>query len=142
MAEYLTDIEIAQQNIPEKITNIAAALHIDEAYIEQYGNYKAKIDYNFLKDNADKPDGKLILVTAITPTPAGEGKTTTSVGLADGMKKIGKNVVVGGNAFITTSIPEGAKVSVKSQELMYNYDSKHPVEQCSIDEEAEWFYII
>ena len=94
MAEYLTDIEIAQQNIPEKITNIAAALHIDEAYIEQYGNYKAKIDYNFLKDNADKPDGKLILVTAITPTPAGEGKTTTSVGLADGMKKIGKNVVV------------------------------------------------
>ncbi|MBR2561726.1 MAG: formate--tetrahydrofolate ligase [Eubacterium sp.] len=94
MADYLSDIEIAQQNEPEKITKIAESLGIDEKYIEQYGNFKAKIDYNFLKDNADKADGKLILVTAITPTPAGEGKTTTSVGLADGMKKIGKNVVV------------------------------------------------
>ena len=66
----------------------------DRKYIEQYGNYKAKIDYRMLKDLADKPDGKLILVTAITPPPAGEGKTTTSVGLADGLRKIGKNAVV------------------------------------------------
>ena len=94
MAAYLTDIEIAQQNVPEKITKVAEGLGIDEKYIEQYGQYKAKIDYNFLKDHQDRPDGKLILVTAITPTPAGEGKTTTSVGLADGMRKIGKNVVV------------------------------------------------
>ncbi|MCR4750724.1 MAG: formate--tetrahydrofolate ligase [Eubacterium sp.] len=94
MAAYLTDIEIAQQNVPEKITKIAEGLGIDEKYIEQYGQYKAKIDYNYLKEHQDRPDGKLILVTAITPTPAGEGKTTTSVGLADGMRKIGKNVVV------------------------------------------------
>ena len=94
MAAYLTDIEIAQQNVPEKITKVAEGLGIDEKYIEQYGQYKAKIDYNFLKEHQDRPDGKLILVTAITPTPAGEGKTTTSVGLADGMRKIGKNVVV------------------------------------------------
>ena len=91
---YKTDIEIAQENKPRKVTEIAAELGIDEKYIEQYGSYKAKIDYNFLKDNADRPDGKLILVTAITPTPAGEGKTTTSVGLADGLRKINKNVVV------------------------------------------------
>lgn len=91
---YKTDIEIAQENKPRKVTEIAAELGIDEKYIEQYGSYKAKIDYNFLRDNADRPDGKLILVTAITPTPAGEGKTTTSVGLADGLRKINKNVVV------------------------------------------------
>ena len=66
----------------------------DEKYLEQYGKYKAKVDYNILKDKADKPNGKLILVTAINPTPAGEGKTTTTVGLADGMRKIGKNVLV------------------------------------------------
>ena len=72
---------------------IAAARGIDEKYLEQYGNYKAKVDYNLLKET-DKEDGKLILVTAITPTPAGEGKTTTTVGLADGLKKIGKNVTV------------------------------------------------
>ena len=94
MAEYLTDIEIAQANEPRRITEIAQELAIDEKYIEQYGKYKAKIDYSYLRDHADAPDGKLILVTAITPTPAGEGKTTTSVGLADGLKKIGKNVVV------------------------------------------------
>ena len=91
---FKSDIEIAQGATPRKITEIAASLGIDEKYIEQYGNYKAKIDYNFLKDNADKKDGKLILVTAITPTPAGEGKTTTSVGLADGLRKIGKKSVV------------------------------------------------
>ena len=94
MADYLTDIEIAQQATPKKITEIAAGLGIDEKYLEQYGNIKAKIDYQYLKDHANDPDGKLILVTAITPTPAGEGKTTTSAGLGDGLKKIGKNVVL------------------------------------------------
>ena len=88
-----TDIEIAQESTPLKITEVAKSCGIDEKYIEQYGNYKAKIDYRMLKDLKDRPDGKLILVTAITPTPAGEGKTTTSVGLADGLRKIGKNAV-------------------------------------------------
>ena len=91
---YKTDIEIAQACEKKNIREIAKVAGIDEKYLEQYGNYKAKIDFSFLKDNADKPDGKLILVTAITPTPAGEGKTTTSVGLADGMRKIGTNTVV------------------------------------------------
>ena len=89
-----SDIEIAQESTPLKITKIARSCGVDEKYIEQYGNYKAKIDYRMLKDLADKPNAKLILVTAITPTPAGEGKTTTSVGLADGLRKIGKNAVV------------------------------------------------
>ena len=91
---FLTDIEIAQACEKKKITEIAAAAGIDEKYLEQYGNYKAKVDYSLLKDLAGRPDGKLILVTAITPTPAGEGKTTTSVGLTDGLRKIGKNAVV------------------------------------------------
>ena len=91
--KYKSDIEIAQECKMKKITEIAEIAGIDEKYIEQYGNYKAKIDYAFLKDNTDKKDGKLILVTAITPTPAGEGKTTTSVGLADGLRCIGKNAV-------------------------------------------------
>ncbi|MBQ6389864.1 MAG: formate--tetrahydrofolate ligase [Mogibacterium sp.] len=91
---YKADIEIAQECVKKKITEVAAVAGIDEKYIEQYGNYKAKIDYSFLKDNADKKDGKLILVTAITPTPAGEGKTTTSVGLTDGLRAIGKNAIV------------------------------------------------
>ena len=90
---FKSDIEIAQEATPLKITEVAKACGIDEKYIELYGNYKAKIDYNMLKET-DKPDGKLILVTAITPTPAGEGKTTTSVGLADGLNKIGKKAVV------------------------------------------------
>ena len=94
MAEFRSDIEIAQACDKKKITEIAAKAGIEEKYLEQYGNYKAKIDYRLLKDKADKPDGKLILVTAITPTPAGEGKTTTSVGLADGLRKIGKNAMV------------------------------------------------
>ena len=88
-----TDIEIAQESTPFNIREIAKAAGVDEKYLEQYGNYKAKVDYNLLKET-DKEDGKLILVTAITPTPAGEGKTTTTVGLADGLKKIGKNVTV------------------------------------------------
>ena len=89
-----SDIEIAQACKMKKITTIAKTAGVDAKYLEQYGNYKAKIDYALLKDKEDKEDGKLILVTAITPTPAGEGKTTTSVGLADGLKTIGKNVVV------------------------------------------------
>jgi len=89
-----SDIEIAQSCPMQPITEIAHALEIDERYVEQYGRYKAKIDYNVLRDLADKPDGKLILVTAISPTPAGEGKTTTTVGLADGLRKLGKRAVV------------------------------------------------
>ncbi len=91
---YKSDIEIAQETKMNHIRDIAAAAGIDEKYLEQYGNYKAKVDYNMLTEKADAPDGKLVLVTAISPTPAGEGKTTTTVGLADGLKKIGKNVVV------------------------------------------------
>ena len=92
--EYKTDIEIAQACEKERITAIAERAGIPGEYIEQYGNYKAKVDYKFLRDRADTPDGKLILVTAITPTPAGEGKTTTNVGLTDGLRKIGKNAMV------------------------------------------------
>jgi formate--tetrahydrofolate ligase len=88
-----SDIEIAQEHTPKRITEIAAAAGIDEKYLEMYGNYKAKIDYKLLNETT-APDGKLILVTAITPTPAGEGKTTTSVGLADGLRKIGKKSAV------------------------------------------------
>ncbi len=90
---YLSDIEIAQQCKMKHITEIADKAGIDRKYLEQYGNYKAKIDLSLAKDTTN-PDGKLILVTAITPTPAGEGKTTTTIGLADGMSKIGKNVCV------------------------------------------------
>ncbi len=90
---FKSDIEIAQETEMLPITQIAEKAGIDDKYLEQYGKYKAKIDYNLLKEtNAE--DGKLILVTAINPTPAGEGKTTTSVGLADGLQKIGKKVMV------------------------------------------------
>ncbi|MEE0809274.1 MAG: formate--tetrahydrofolate ligase [Acutalibacteraceae bacterium] len=89
---YLSDIEIAQSCKMKNIKEIAAAAHVDEKYIEQYGNYKAKIDLSLLDE--DRKDGKLILVTAITPTPAGEGKTTTTIGLADGLRRIGKDVTV------------------------------------------------
>ncbi len=88
-----TDIEIAQSAKMKNIAEIAKSAGIDDKYLEQYGKYKAKIDLSLLKES-EKKDGKLILVTAITPTPAGEGKTTTTIGLADGMKKIGKNVMV------------------------------------------------
>ncbi len=91
--EWLSDIEIAQQCQMKRIGEIAKTAGVDEKYWEPYGNYKAKIDNALLRDMADKPDGKLILVTAITPTPAGEGKTTTSVGLTDGLRKIGKNAI-------------------------------------------------
>ncbi len=90
---YKSDIEIAQSVIPEHILKIAERANIPQEYIEQYGNYKAKVDLSLLS-KTDKADGKLILVTAITPTPAGEGKTTTTIGLADGLKRIGKNVTV------------------------------------------------
>ena len=91
---FKSDIEIAQECEMLPITEVAKTAGVDEKYLEQYGKYKAKVDYNILKDMADKPNGKLVLVTAINPTPAGEGKTTTTVGLADGMRKIGKNVLV------------------------------------------------
>ena len=90
---YLSDIEIAQNTPMRPITDIAKVAGVDEDYLEQYGKYKAKVDYKLLADSPRR-DGKLILVTAITPTPAGEGKTTTTIGLADGLRKIGKNVVV------------------------------------------------
>ena len=91
---FKSDIEIAQETTMAPITEIAAKVGVPDAYIEQYGRYKAKVDYNFLDTLRSKPDGKLILVTAINPTPAGEGKTTTTVGLSDGLRKIGKNAVV------------------------------------------------
>ena len=91
---FTSDIEIAQSCEKRKIQDIAKIAGIEERYLEQYGSYKAKVDLSLLRDLADRPDGRLILVTAITPTPAGEGKTTTSVGLADGLRKIGKNAVV------------------------------------------------
>lgn len=90
---YLTDIEIAQGCKMKHIRDIAATAHVDEKYIEQYGNHKAKIDLSLLSET-DRKDGKLVLVTAITPTPAGEGKTTTTIGLADGLRRIGKDAVV------------------------------------------------
>ena len=88
-----SDIEIAQAAEPLPIAAVAEACGVGEAYLEQYGRYKAKIDNKYLKETG-RPDGKLVLVTAITPTPAGEGKTTTTVGLADGLRKIGKSAVV------------------------------------------------
>ena len=93
MSNFKSDIEIAQSTPMQHITEVAKTAGIDPKYLEQYGNYKAKVDYNILND-VKRPDGKLVLVTAINPTPAGEGKTTTTVGLADGMKKLGKNVLV------------------------------------------------
>nr|WP_315021091.1 formate--tetrahydrofolate ligase [uncultured Aminipila sp.] len=92
--EFKSDIQIAQETEALHIGEIAKIAGVDEKYLELYGNHKAKVDYNILNDKADAPDGKLILVTAISPTPAGEGKTTTTVGLADGLKKINKNVIV------------------------------------------------
>ena len=91
--QYKSDIEIAQGAAMRPITEIAKTAHVDEKYIEQYGRYKAKIDPALLKETQRK-DGRLVLVTAITPTPAGEGKTTTTIGLADGLRRIGKNAVV------------------------------------------------
>jgi len=91
--DYKSDIEIAQACKMRPITDVAAEAGVDEKYLEQYGKYKAKVDYAILNE-VKKPDGKLVLVTAINPTPAGEGKTTTTVGLADGLRRLGQNVVV------------------------------------------------
>ena len=92
--EIKSDIQIAQETEMTNIQDIAASAGLDPKYIELYGNYKAKVDYNLLEEKKDAPDGKVILVTAISPTPAGEGKTTTTVGLADALKRIDKNVLV------------------------------------------------
>lgn len=89
----LSDIEIAQATTPKHIREIAEAAGVPEQYLELYGNHKAKVDYNLLAD-VDHTPGKLVLVTAINPTPAGEGKTTTTVGLSDALAQLGKNVVV------------------------------------------------
>lgn len=91
--EIKTDIQIAQETEMANIREIAAVAGIEEKYLEQYGNYKAKVDYSILQDRKDEKDGKLVLVTAISPTPAGEGKTTTSVGLADALHRKGVNVM-------------------------------------------------
>ena len=91
--EYKSDIQIAQECEMLHIDEIARRAHVDDKYIEHYGRYKAKVDLSLLSET-DRPDGKLILVTAITPTPAGEGKTTTTIGLADGLRRIGKDVTV------------------------------------------------
>ncbi len=89
-----TDIEIAQATPLRDIREIAQAAGVDAKYVELYGNYKAKVDFKLLRDMAGRPDGKLVLVTAITPTPAGEGKTTVTVGLADGLRQIGQKAVI------------------------------------------------
>ena len=91
--KFMTDIEIAQACTMQPITEIAKVAGVDEKYLELYGKYKAKVDYNLLRET-DRKDGKLVLVTAINPTPAGEGKTTTTVGLADGLRRLGKNTLV------------------------------------------------
>ena len=93
MSEFKSDIQIAQECIPMPIGAIAQSIGIDDDYLEYYGKYKAKVDFNAITKNTS-PDGKLILVTAINPTPAGEGKTTTTVGLADGLNRLGKKVAV------------------------------------------------
>ena len=91
--KILSDIEIAQSCTPQPITAIARTAGVDEQYLELYGNYKAKVDYRLLRE-VERPEGKLVLVTAINPTPAGEGKTTTTVGLADGLRRLGQNAIV------------------------------------------------
>ena len=93
MSEFKSDIQIAQECTPMPIGAIAQSIGIDDDYLEYYGKYKAKVDFNAITKNTS-PDGKLILVTAINPTPAGEGKTTTTVGLADGLNRLGKKVAV------------------------------------------------
>ena len=91
---FKSDIEIAQEAKPQDIREIAKKLGLTEDDLELYGKYKAKVDYNLLKKDNGKKKAKLILTTAINPTPAGEGKTTTTIGVADGLQKLGKNVLV------------------------------------------------
>ena len=93
MTEFKTDIQIARQSVMRPVREIAEEIGIVETQLDLHGNYKAKVDYNILRGDS-RPDGKLILVSAINPTPAGEGKTTTTVGLADGLRKIGRKSVV------------------------------------------------
>ncbi|MES2564833.1 MAG: formate--tetrahydrofolate ligase, partial [Pseudomonadota bacterium] len=90
----LSDIEIAQQATMQRITPIAQMLGIPEDALEPYGHYKAKVSLDYMDSLASRKDGKLVLVTAISPTPAGEGKTTTTVGLGDALNKIGKKAVI------------------------------------------------
>ena len=94
MADQGTDIEIARAAKLRPIAEIGDKLGIPASALHQYGSNKAKVDYGFLNDIADRPRGKLILVTAITPTPAGEGKTTTTVGLGDGLNRVGKKAAI------------------------------------------------
>ncbi|MDE0254537.1 MAG: formate--tetrahydrofolate ligase, partial [Rhodospirillaceae bacterium] len=89
-----SDIEIAREASLQPITAIGEKLDIPAESLLQYGPHKAKLSYDFIRSLKDRPDGKLILVTAITPTPAGEGKTTTTVGLGDGLNRIGKRATV------------------------------------------------
>ena len=91
---FKSDIQIAQEAEMKNIREIAEIAGLDEKYLGQYGNYKAKVDYNLLQEKKDTPDGKVILVTAISPTPAGEGKTTTSVGLGQAFGKLGKKAII------------------------------------------------
>ena len=91
---HLSDIEIAQAAKPQPIADIGAKLGIPQSALLPYGHTKAKVDYGFIKAQQDRPNGKLILVTAISPTPAGEGKTTTTVGLGDGLSRIGKKAAI------------------------------------------------
>ena len=91
---YLTDVEIAQAARPRPITEVARELGLSDEDLELYGRYKAKISLGVFGEMADRPDGKLILGTAITPTPAGEGKTTTTVGLGDALRRLGKSVAI------------------------------------------------
>ena len=124
---YKSDIEIAQECTMEPIVKIAEKAGIDEKYLEQYGRYKAKIDYNLLKES-DAPDGKLVLVTAINPTPAGEGKTTTTVGLADALQRIGKHV--GGSS--AESPPLGPCFGVKGGAAGGGYAQVVPMEDINL----------
>ena len=95
MAEFLTDIEIAQRAEMKVINEIAEKAGIPDKYVENYGKYKAKIDYRYLQNELkDAPDANLILVTAINPTPAGEGKTTTTIGLGDALNSMGKKTII------------------------------------------------
>ena len=94
MTKYLSDLEIANAAEKKPISDIANLININEEDLIKYGNDKAKLSYNFIQSLSKKEDGKLILVTAISPTPAGEGKTTTSVGLVDGLCHIGKKAMV------------------------------------------------
>ena len=103
---WLSDIEIAQSCTMRPIGEIAEKAHIDGKYLEQYGRHKAKVELSFLEESPRK-EGRLVLVTAITPTPAGEGKTTTTIGLADGLRHIGKGAFCSCQSLQRVSLPDG-----------------------------------